>query len=108
MQAAIGMNKEKNPVVAKMAGKIGLVLHNRFTTPRYSLTIFAEMVKVVLSLVRSVFNLFTWRDPYMTFLFQGASFTSALLLIVFPWRLFFFVMGLGLVGPQVSPSNVFK
>jgi hypothetical protein len=32
MQAAIGMNKEKNPVVAKMAGKIGLVLHKRFTT----------------------------------------------------------------------------
>lgn len=59
-----------------------------------------EIAKVVLSVFRAGFNIFTWRDPYLTFLFQLGSIIFVCILIVFPWRLFFFVVGLGLFGPQ--------
>eukprot|EP00804_Cyclotella_cryptica_P011642 CCRYP_017541-RA/>CCRYP_017541-RA protein AED:0.05 eAED:0.05 QI:693/1/1/1/1/0.87/8/165/965 len=85
LNAAIGVNKHKNPVVAKMAEFLAPVL---------------EILKVGLSLFRSGFNLFTWRDPYLTFLFQAGSLVLTCILIVFPWRWFFFLAGLGCVGPQ--------
>ena len=61
-----------------------------------------EMLKVGLSVWRSVFNLFTWRDPFLTSLFFFGLIFLLCVLLLFPWRLFFFVMGLGAVGPQVS------
>lgn len=85
LNTAIGTHKHKNPMVAKMAEYMGPML---------------EGMKVGLSLWRAGFNLLTWRDPYLTFLFQCGVISVMCVLIVFPWRIFFFVMGIGMVGPQ--------
>ena len=87
LNQAIGTNKYKSPIVAKIAEYVAPGL---------------EGLKVGLSVWRSVFNLFTWRDPFLTSLFFFGSCVLLLVLIVFPWQHFFFFMGLGAVGPQVS------
>ena len=114
LTAALGFAKEKNPVVAKIAGeRLSLLLYSYelFTLTHWTfndplpLEFIApalEMVKVGLSVFRAGFNLFTWRDPYLTFLFQLVCIMLMCILIVFPWRLFFFGVGFVLVGPQVS------
>ena len=60
-----------------------------------------DMFKIGLSIFRAGFNLFTYRDPYLSFLFQIGLLILMCILVVFPWRLFFFVVGFGLLGPQV-------
>jgi len=87
LHQAIGTNKYKNPMVSMIAEYVAPAL---------------EMLKVGLSAWRSVFNLFTWRDPFLTSLFFFGVSLLLCVLLVFPWRLFFFVVGFGAVGPQVS------
>lgn len=82
---AIGTNKHKNPMVAKMSEYIAPAL---------------EGVKVGLSVWRAGFNLFTWSDPFLTFLFLCGSIFVLCILIIFPWRIFFFGLGIGALGPQ--------
>jgi len=81
----IGTNKHKNPMVSIMAEFIAPAL---------------EMLKVGLSVWRAGFNLFTWRDPFLTSLFLFGTAFLLIVLLIFPWRLFFFVIGFGAVGPQ--------
>lgn len=83
---AIGMNKHKNPMIAKIAEYVAPGL---------------EGLKVGLSVWRAAFNLFTWRDPFLTSLFFFGILSVLCVLLIFPWRLFFFAAGLGAVGPQV-------
>jgi len=85
LHQAIGTNKYKNPMVSMIAEYVAPAL---------------EMLKVGLSAWRSVFNLFTWRDPFLTSLFFFGVSLLLCVLLVFPWRLFFFVVGFGAVGPQ--------
>lgn len=87
LNQAIGVNKYKSPIVAKIAEYVAPGL---------------EGLKVGLSVWRAMFNLFTWRDPFLTSLFFFVCVVILCVLIVFPWRLFFFVVGFGAVGPQVS------
>lgn len=89
LNQVIGTNKYNEPITAKIAsyGAPGL-----------------ESLKVVLSLFRAAFNLFTWRDPIMTSIFCTGVVMLLFVLLVFPWRLFFAVVGFGAVGPQVSTS----
>ena len=82
---AIGVNKHKNPMVAKMSEYIAPAL---------------EGVKVGLSVWRAGFNLFTWSDPFLTFFFLCGSICVLCILIIFPWRIFFFGLGIGALGPQ--------
>merc|ERR1712194_316352 len=81
----IGTNNLKNPVMSLVA---------EYGAPAL------EMLKIGLSVWRAGFNLFTWRDPFLTFIFFVGAILLLFVLLVFPWRLFFFVMGLGAVGPQ--------
>lgn len=83
---AMGTHKHNNPMVAKMAEYMGPMM---------------EMLKVGLSVWRAMFNLFTWRDPFLSFWFLLGAVCLLFVLIIFPWRLFFFAMGFGIVGPQV-------
>ena len=87
LHQVIGTNKYKGPITAKIAsyGAPGL-----------------ESLKVLLSLFRAVFNLFTWRDPILTSIFFFGVVLLLCVLLVFPWRLFFFLVGFGSVGPQVN------
>jgi len=49
---------------------------------------------------RAGFNVMTWRDPMLTFWVSVFSGSLAVILFVFPWRIFLFVTGIFLVGPQ--------
>jgi C2 domain len=53
-----------------------------------------------LSAFRALFNVMTWRDPFLTFWVSLLGFALVALLFVFPWRLFLFLLGLWFVGPQ--------
>ena len=53
-------------------------------------------------LFRALFNIFTWRDPFLSFWITLIGSFLAAFLFVFPWRIVLFVAGLVLVGPQVS------
>lgn len=53
-----------------------------------------------LCLFRAGFNVCTWRDPMLTFWVSIFGVILAVILFVFPWRIFLFLLGIGLVGPQ--------
>ncbi|CAB9510264.1 expressed unknown protein [Seminavis robusta] len=53
-----------------------------------------------LSAFRALFNVMTWRDPFLSFWISLLGFALVALLFVFPWRWFLFVLGLWFVGPQ--------
>lgn len=87
LNEAIGTYKYNSPIIARMAEFIAPAL---------------EMLKIGLSMYRAGFNLLTWRDPFLTSLFFLGNTVLLCVLLVFPWRLLFFVTGVGAVGPQVS------
>ena len=93
LNQAIGTNKYKSPIVAKIAEYVAPGL---------------EGLKVGLSVWRAGFNLFTWQDPFLTSLFFFGLASFLCVLLVFPWRLFFFVGGLGAVGPQNWLLRLYK
>jgi putative membrane protein len=53
-----------------------------------------------LCLFRAIFNVYTWRDPMLTFWLSIFGVILAAILFIFPWRIFLFVLGIALVGPQ--------
>lgn len=87
LNQAIGATTYSNPLMATIAEYAGPGL---------------ECLKVPLSMWRAIFNLFLWRDPFLTTLFFVGNILLLSVLLVFPWRLFFFVVGFGAFGPQVS------
>ena len=87
----IGSYSHSNPVISR----VGLYL-----TP------VVDGALSFLCLFRALFNVFTWRDPYLSFLVSIAGSVLALILFVFPWRIFLFIAGMVVVGPQVSMDEV--
>lgn len=63
-----------------------------------------RMIRVGVYLMRVSFNVTTWRDPYLSFWVLLMLSSLCLLLIVFPWRLFFLVSSVVCLGPQVCDS----
>jgi hypothetical protein len=63
-----------------------------------------RMIRVGVYLVRISFNATTWRDPYLSFWILVLLSVLCLILIVFPWRSFFFLTSVVCLGPQVSRS----
>ncbi len=61
--------------------------------------------QIFLCAFRSVFNALTWQDPYLTFWITTFVAIAAVVLFVFPWRLFLFITGLVVVGPQVREGR---
>uniref|UniRef100_A0A7S3PCB1 C2 domain-containing protein n=1 Tax=Amphora coffeiformis TaxID=265554 RepID=A0A7S3PCB1_9STRA len=53
-----------------------------------------------LSMFRALFNAVTWQDPMLTFWLSIFLSVLALVLFIFPWRIFLFFVGGFLVGPQ--------
>lgn len=77
----------------------------KFTNPLAALTAsflepLMKAIGVYLVIVRASFNTFTWRDPYLSFWFLSLLASLGILLALFPWQLFFFVIGLFCFGPQ--------
>ena len=53
-----------------------------------------------LSLFRALHNIVTWQDSMLSFWVTTFSFAMTILLFVFPWRLFFLIVGVLCIGPQ--------
>ena len=81
-----GQYSHTNPVVAKF----GLYVEPMIGASHSFLCAF-----------RALFNVMTWRDPFLTFWVSVFGFLLVVILFIFPWRLFLFVVGIWFVGPQV-------
>lgn len=60
-----------------------------------------RMIRIVIYATRIAFNLTAWRDPYLTFWIFAFFCVLTFILLIFPWRTFFFLSSLVLLGPQV-------
>jgi len=59
-----------------------------------------RIIRIAIYTFRISFNVCTWRDPYLTFWVFSFLCILALILLIFPWRSFFFLSSLVLLGPQ--------
>mmetsp|Transcript_120204 Transcript_120204/g.245696 ORF Transcript_120204/g.245696 Transcript_120204/m.245696 type:complete len:456 (-) Transcript_120204:2772-4139(-) len=59
-----------------------------------------RIIRIANYAFRISFNISTWRDPYVTFWVFMFLFGLAFILLIFPWRTFFFLSSLVLLGPQ--------
>jgi len=67
-----------------------------------------RILGVVLSMYRSFYSIVTWRDPILTFWLSIAGMISIAVLLVFPWRLVFFLVGVLFLGPQNWVYRIFR
>jgi hypothetical protein len=81
----IGSASSSNPVIAR----IGMYIEP-----------IADAVQCILAITRVVYDVLTWRDPMLSFWFTTVFIVSSIVLFFFPWRLFFFAIGMGSFGPQ--------
>jgi hypothetical protein len=61
-----------------------------------------RIFRVMCFLVRVIFNVGMWSDPILSFWFLLFLLLLMVVLLVFPWRLFFFLLGVHFIGPQVN------
>lgn len=59
-----------------------------------------EMAQLFLCVIRALFNIFTWRDPFLTFWVAIFGSFLVVMLHIFPWRVALGVLGIWFVGPQ--------
>mmetsp|Transcript_41692 Transcript_41692/g.88836 ORF Transcript_41692/g.88836 Transcript_41692/m.88836 type:complete len:734 (+) Transcript_41692:1006-3207(+) len=81
----LGQFSQWNPIISK------------FTVQIEPLVGCAE---VALCAYRSAYNIFTWRDPFLSFWVSICCILSIVVLLLFPWRAVFFVTGVVALGPQ--------
>lgn len=63
---------------------------------------------VFLSFYRSIYNIFTWRDPYLSFWFSLVCLAATFVMVLFPWRPCLFVLGVVALGPQNWLLRLFR
>lgn len=61
-----------------------------------------RMFRIFVVLTRVVFNIGIWKDPFLSFWVLCFLLALMFILVIFPWRHFMFLVGLGCFGPQVS------
>ncbi len=86
LESEIGIHDYPNPITGKMADHISPVL---------------GILKMFLGFCRGLTNILLWKDPYASFWICVFNLLFFLFLLVFPWRIFFFLVGFGALGPQV-------
>ena len=59
-----------------------------------------RMGRTVIYVIRIAFNATTWRDPFLSFWISMVLLLVWIILLIFPWKLFFLLTTLVLVGPQ--------
>jgi len=65
-----------------------------------------RIIRIVIYMTRIAFNVTTWRDPYLTFWFFAFFVVLTIILIIFPWRTFFFLVDGGISGPTESSGSL--
>ncbi len=81
----IGQYSSANPLVPRVGIYIGPLI---------------GAAQSALCLTRVVYNIVTWRDPILSFWVSLILIAGVIILAIFPWRLFFLVMGCLVIGPQ--------
>ena len=89
----IGQYSQWNPIVSRVTSQFIPII---------------RILGVFLSIYRSFYSIVTWRDPIVTFWFSIAGTMSIAILLVFPWRLVFFLVGVLSFGPQNWVYRLFK
>lgn len=82
---ATGKYSHGNPWIAK----VGIIIQP-----------IVEIALEWLCLFRALFNIFTWRDPMLSFWFSILGPVVVIVLHLFPWRIVFGVAGMLFFGPQ--------
>lgn len=59
-----------------------------------------RVTRIFLFIFRICFHISTWRDPFMSFWALVSLMLAGIILIMFPWRTFFGLAIMGLLGPQ--------
>ena len=85
LRRLIGLAPPSNPVSARLADYLGPIV---------------TILRTCNQIARAAFNLFTWKDPYLSFWVGWLLFFLIIFSLVFPYRLFAFVSGVAFVGPQ--------
>ncbi|KAL3913101.1 MAG: hypothetical protein SGILL_006624 [Bacillariaceae sp.] len=70
-------------------GKLGLIVQP-----------LVDMAQTFLAFFRSSYNIFTWRDPFLTFWIAVTGVVLVPVLHIFPWRPVLGITGIIFVGPQ--------
>ena len=65
-----------------------------------------RIIRIAIYATRIAFNVTAWRDPFLTFWAFTFLCLLVFVLLIMPWRLFFFAASIVLLGPQVSKSSV--
>jgi len=81
----VGQYSHSNPFVARVGLYVEPIIGSAYS---------------FLCLFRAGHNIYTWRDPMLTFWLSLFSGILVIVLFVFPWRIFLFILGIMLVGPQ--------
>jgi len=55
---------------------------------------------IEVSAFRAVFNIFFWKDPFLSYWAMVSTFAVMIVFLIFPWRAFFFLLGIFGLGPQ--------
>lgn len=59
-----------------------------------------QAARSFLCAIRQIINILTWQDPILSFWVTLGLIASGLVLLIFPFRLFFLALGLVILGPQ--------
>lgn len=81
----MGQYSHSNPFVARVGMYVEPIIGSTYS---------------ILCLFRAGFNITTWQDPMLTFWVSLVCGILSLILFFFPWRIFLFIVGVVLVGPQ--------
>ena len=89
----LGRYAHSNPLVSKIAEFVQPIL---------------EMMQIGIFMNRTLFNIFTWRDPILSFWIVMIGTFVAIGLHCFPWRIVLGFMGIYLLGPQNLAIRIAK
>ena len=89
----IGQFSQWNPIVSKYSVQFEPII---------------RICVVFLSIYRSIYNIFTWRDPYLSFWFSVVCLAATFVMMLFPWRLCLTVLGVVALGPQNWLIRLFR
>jgi hypothetical protein len=84
----VGPYSSSNPIISRVALYMEPII---------------EGSRAFLCVFRAGFNIYTWRDPVLSFWFFLFGLALVVILFILPWRLVLGVVGLLVVGPQVRP-----
>jgi len=64
------------------------------------LSLFLKIIECEISAFRAVFNILFWKDPILSYWTMVLVCCLMIVVSIFPWRQFFFILGLLSLGPQ--------